>query len=416
MQVFKTLYNINTRGIKRINQDISYFNESFIKDKKILNLKHKYDKFLILLKQNREIIRGKRNKLTIYEISKIVDLSKSHFYRIKKEVDTKGFTYWKELVRKSTKPHNNRQSEIPKEIQDFILEIRLNNPTYSKDKIKIILDRDYLLKPEYSHLKTISPSSINRILKELQNKSLITLKPSKQNHKYLKIESNVKPRNFINRHSQPWNFEEHFIGNGNINKRDKNNETKMNKLKQLKNKNKLVENKAKLGELIQIDHLKVRINNIQMYEFSAIDPFTRILISQLYPSPNSKNAKHFLLEKVIKQLPFPIKSIQVDGGSEFMLHFEEACKNNNIPLFVLPPYRPKYNGRVERSNRTIREDFYYKNKELEYCNKLGEINEKLQVFIDKYNNYRPHQSLDFKTPMEYYKYAMINRGENSHLI
>ena len=30
------------------------------------------------------------------------------------------------------------------------------------------------------------------------------------------------------------------------------------------------------------------------------------------------------------------------------------------------------------------------------------IYDKWCTFIDKYNNYRPHQALDFKTPMEYY--------------
>ena len=140
-----------------------------------------------------------------------------------------------------------------------------------------------------------------------------------------------------------------------------------------------------------------------MYEFSAIDPYTRILVSKLYSSPNSKNAKDFLINHLIPTLPFNIKSIQVDGGSEFRKHFEEACKELNIELYVLPPYSPKYNGRIERSNRTIREEFYYKNKSLEYCYRLGEINEQLQDYIYKYNNYRPHQALDFRTPMEYFK-------------
>lgn len=40
---------------------------------------------------------------------------------------------------------------------------------------------------------------------------------------------------------------------------------------------------------------------------------------------------------------------------EFRKHFEEACKELNIPLYVLPPYSPKQNGRIERSNRTMRE-------------------------------------------------------------
>ena len=41
-----------------------------------------------------------------------------------------------------------------------------------------------------------------------------------------------------------------------------------------------------------------------------------------------------------------------------MADFEEACAELGIPLFVLPPKRPQYNGGVERGNRTFREEFY----------------------------------------------------------
>jgi hypothetical protein len=40
----------------------------------------------------------------------------------------------------------------------------------------------------------------------------------------------------------------------------------------------------------------------------------------------------FLTEKVLNKdnggFPFKVKSIQTDGGSEFMKYFEEACREN----------------------------------------------------------------------------------------
>ena len=46
---------------------------------------------------------------------------------------------------------------------------------------------------------------------------------------------------------------------------------------------------------------------------------------------------------------------QVDGGSESMADFEEACYELDIPLLhVLPPRRPQWNGCVERTNRSAR--------------------------------------------------------------
>src|SRR6516164_9619385 len=51
-------------------------------------------------------------------------------------------------------------------------------------------------------------------------------------------------------------------------------------------------------------------------------------------------------------MPFPIRALQVDGGSEFAAEFEQACQQRGLYLFVLPPRSPKLNGAVERANRT----------------------------------------------------------------
>jgi len=39
------------------------------------------------------------------------------------------------------------------------------------------------------------------------------------------------------------------------------------------------------------------------------------------------------LRELIENIPYKIKFIQVDGGSEFMKDFEKACEELNIPLF-----------------------------------------------------------------------------------
>ncbi len=43
---------------------------------------------------------------------------------------------------------------------------------------------------------------------------------------------------------------------------------------------------------------------------------------------------------ILARMPFPVRAIQVYGGSEFMAQFEEACRERGIRLFVLPPARP----------------------------------------------------------------------------
>ena len=69
------------------------------------------------------------------------------------------------------------------------------------------------------------------------------------------------------------------------------------------------------------------------------------------------HAKRFLAY-LKEQAPFPIRSLQVDGGSEFRDEFEQACQEAGIPLYVLPPKKPEYNGCVERANGTSLYEFY----------------------------------------------------------
>ena len=49
-------------------------------------------------------------------------------------------------------------------------------------------------------------------------------------------------------------------------------------------------------------------------------------------------------------MPFDVEAIQVDGGSEFMAEFEDACQRRGLKLYVLPPKSPQMNGGVERGN------------------------------------------------------------------
>ena len=114
-----------------------------------------------------------------------------------------------------------------------------------------------------------------------------------------------------------------------------------------------------------------------------------------------------------ERTPNKIRSIQIDGGSEFQSVFEEECQNRGIELFVLPPRSPKLNGGVERANRTHTEEFY---EVTESTFELADLRPKLLKWEYTCNNIRPNQALNYLTPAQYLdqfkkggKVSLINR-------
>jgi transposase InsO family protein len=152
------------------------------------------------------------------------------------------------------------------------------------------------------------------------------------------------------------------------------------------------------GDLVQVDTMDVRpMPGLTLKHFTACDTISRWNELEVHSQSTSTTAANFL-EGVLHRMPFPIKAIQVDGGSEFRAVFEQACQRRGVQLFVLPPYSPKLNGRVERAHRTHLEGFY---DHYQGDLGLGPLNHALSRWQKTYNTVRPHRALDRRTPADY---------------
>ena len=154
------------------------------------------------------------------------------------------------------------------------------------------------------------------------------------------------------------------------------------------------------GDLVQVDTLDVRpFPWVTLKQFTARDVVSRWDVLEARRRATAVTAKEFI-ETLERRMPFKVKAIQVDGGSEFYSEFEEECQRRSIQLFVLPPKSPKLNGAVERAHRTHTEEFY----EVSECSwNVGELNRELREWEYVYNCVRPHQALDYKTPLQFLK-------------
>ncbi len=164
------------------------------------------------------------------------------------------------------------------------------------------------------------------------------------------------------------------------------------------------------GDLVQVDTLDVRpFPWVTLKQFTARDVVSRWDVLEARHRATAITAKEFI-ETLERRMPFKVKAIQVDGGSEFYSDFEEECQRRELRLFVLPPKSPKLNGHVERAHRTHTEEFY----EVYDCAwNVTELNKELRDWEHVYNCIRPHQALGYRTPLQFLKEKGIVKPEHS---
>ena len=162
------------------------------------------------------------------------------------------------------------------------------------------------------------------------------------------------------------------------------------------------------GDLVQVDTLDVRpVPGMVLKHFTARDVVSRWDVVEAHTRATATTAARFL-DALQARMPFPVRAIQVDGGSEFQGAFEQTCQQRGIRLFVLPPRSPKLNGCVERAQRTHTEEFY---EVTEFSLEVATPNQELRAWERTYNTIRPHQALGYLTPHQFVALWQSQRKE-----
>lgn len=152
------------------------------------------------------------------------------------------------------------------------------------------------------------------------------------------------------------------------------------------------------GEAVQVDTLSLSFGSGHaVKQFTAVDRVSRWSVAMAAWRANARSATRFL-DKLEAELPFPLRAIQIDGGSEFKAEFEAACEAKGIALWVLPPRSPELNGRVERLQATWRYEFY---ATYDPPHQIDRLNPLIDAFAHRSNTCRPHDALGQRTPQQY---------------
>lgn len=254
------------------------------------------------------------------------------------------------LEDRSHRPHRVRQPTWSQELEDAILQLREQHVRWGKDKLVVLARRAGL---------QVSTSMVGRILGHLKRSGRLWEAPRRDpcysRRQIRRPHATRKPPGY---HAE------------------------------------------NPGELVEVDTTDVRpIPGVVYKHFTARDVVSRWDVVDVYSRATAEAAASFL-EALLERMPFPVRAIQVDGGSEFKADFEQACQGRRLPLFLLPPHSPKLNGHVERAHRTHKEEFYQVE---DLPDTIGELRQRLRAWETVYDTVRPNQAIGQRTPQEFYQ-------------
>ena len=122
-------------------------------------------------------------------------------------------------------------------------------------------------------------------------------------------------------------------------------------------------------------------------------------------------AKWFLarlrtLEHVLATLPYRVEAVLTDNAFAFTMRharysdrstrFQQVCAHLNIRHYLLRPYAPQSNGKVERFFRTIDDECLHVRPLFTFAARSRAVAD----FVWYYNHERPHLSLGGMTPVD----------------
>ena len=138
-----------------------------------------------------------------------------------------------------------------------------------------------------------------------------------------------------------------------------------------------------------------RGGSVRRYQYTAIDDATRVRTLKIYKRHPQKSAIDFI-DYVVEKFPFRIQTLRTDRGHEFQALFHWHVADLGMEHVYIKPRTPQLNGKVERSHRTDKDEFY---QLLTYKDDV-DLEKKLAIWERFYNYDRPHGAHKGKTPYE----------------
>ena len=209
-------------------------------------------------------------RIETYRQLRAVGWSRSTYFRWFKRYQRQNV---RGLAARSRRPHRTHRPRWTRQDERRVWAMRNRYPFMGKRRVRVLLQGEGL---------ELSESTVGRIL--AKGARLGRIQPCA----FCRGRVKVKRRRGFNGHAQRWRYGQRANDP---------------------------------GELVQIDHLSLHRDGRHLKEFKAVSPDGKQLVARAYSRATTHNAKRFLAV-VQADLPHPLLSIQVDGGSEFMADYQ----------------------------------------------------------------------------------------------
>ena len=135
------------------------------------------------------------------------------------------------------------------------------------------------------------------------------------------------------------------------------------------------------------------------YLHVAIDDHSRMAFVRALPDEKGPTCGQFVADTVafFAELGITVERVMTDNAMNYVRSraFASALVQLGIRHHRIPPYRPRANGKVERFNRTMAEEWAYVRLYRSNSQRLRD----LPRWIDYYNRRRPHTALGGQAPI-----------------
>ena len=130
----------------------------------------------------------------------------------------------------------------------------------------------------------------------------------------------------------------------------------------------------------------------------AVDDHSRMAFTQMLPDQKAETTIGFLNSAVefFATHGIGVRALLTDNGSNYRsTKFRHACQQMAIRHSRTRPYTPRTNGKAERFIQTALREWAY----AKHWADSSQRDAHLQPWIDYYNRYRPHGSLNYRPPI-----------------